>query len=221
MSERTARGWGPATMRWSTWSGESSADFSAAFHASSPSGTYFVSPNRSSHAFERGSPGSRQRSMNSSVVVPTPRSSASTGPSSSEPTRIAAAASPPADSSALVGRPLRSSELTTSTDGPPINAASSAPFAERTAPPKSYAGTVRSSRSTACMVVALVLSRYAGDAVANASAPGSTPPADASASRAASTPIVVVSSSYDATARVPLPPPLPKVAPIWVRSSRQ
>ncbi len=71
------------------------------------------------------------------------------------------------------------------------------------------------------MVVALVLSRYAGDAVANARAPGSTPPADASARRAASTPIVVVSSSYDATARVPLPPPVPNVAPIWVRSSRQ
>ena len=53
-----------------TWSAESSAAFSAAFHACSASGTYFVSPKRSSHTFERRSPGVRQRSMNSSVALP-------------------------------------------------------------------------------------------------------------------------------------------------------
>ena len=39
--------------------------------------------------------------------------------------------------------------------------------------------------------------------------------------RAASTPIVVVSSSYDATERVPLPPPLPNVFAISARCRRQ
>jgi hypothetical protein len=45
---------------------------------------------------------------------------------------------------------------------------------------------------------------------------------DASAARAASTPIVVVFSSYDATARVPFAPPaVPSAAPIAPRSRRQ
>jgi hypothetical protein len=41
------------------------------------------------------------------------------------------------------------------------------------------------------------------------------------AMRAASTPIDVVSSSYDATERVPLPPPLPSVDVMALRCSRQ
>ncbi len=41
------------------------------------------------------------------------------------------------------------------------------------------------------------------------------------ASRAASTPIEVESSSYDATARVPFPPPDPSAAPIAARCRRQ
>ncbi len=54
------------------------------------------------------------------------------------------------------------------------------------------------------MAVAFVFSRYAGLAVANHSASGSAPfDALRSASRAASMPIVVVSSSYAATDRVP------------------
>ena len=50
---RTARACMPVTMSRSTWSGESSAAFSAAFHACSTSGPYFTSPKRSSHARER------------------------------------------------------------------------------------------------------------------------------------------------------------------------
>ena len=49
-------------------------------------------------------------------------------------------------------------------------------------------------------------------------------PADAAprnASRAASTPRVVVSSSCDATARVPLPPPLPMKAAMSARERRR
>ena len=42
-----------------------------------------------------------------------------------------------------------------------------------------------------------------------------------SASRAASTPSVVVSSSWEATARVPLPPPLPMKAAISALASRR
>ena len=63
------------------------------------------------------------------------------------------------------------------------------------------------------MAVAFVLSRYAGCDVANHSDSGVEPTAPRNANLAASTPRVVVSSSCDATARVPLPPPLPmKVA---------
>ena len=70
--------------------------------------------------------------------------------------------------------------------------------------------------------MALVLSRYAGSVVANASKPGSAPSgAWRSATRAASTPIDVVSSSYDATERVPWPPPLPSVDVMALRGSRQ
>ena len=68
MSDRTARACEPVTITRSTCSGFSSAAFNAAFHACSPSGTYFVSPKRSSQTFERRSPGWRHRSMNSSVA---------------------------------------------------------------------------------------------------------------------------------------------------------
>ncbi len=77
-----------------------------------------------------------------------------------------------------------------------VSAVRSAPTPDRNAPPKSNADTSVSSRSAACNVDALFLSRYAGDAVENQSAPGAVPAgALRSASRAASTPIVVVSSS--------------------------
>ena len=69
---------------------------------------------------------------------------------------------------------------------------------------------------------ALFLSRYAGLAVENHSALGAVPSgADFRARRAASTARVVVSSSYEATDRVPLPPPDPKVLAISLRSSRR
>src|SRR6185312_13003664 len=48
-----------------------------------------------------------------------------------------------------------------------------------------------------------------------------TTPVDARQARPASTAIVVESSSYDATAREPLPPPVPATGAIWVRSSRR
>ena len=107
----------------------------------------------------------------------------------------AAAASPPDDSSPLVGWPSRMSALTTSTGWPGRSAARNAPTLDRIAPPKSNAATSESRRSAAWIAVAFVLSRYAGAAVANVSARGSAPGALFSASRAASTPIVVVSSS--------------------------
>ena len=56
--------------------------------------------------------------------------------------------------------------------------------------------------------------------VAKVSESGCTPFADRNASRPASTPMVVVSSSYDATDRVPLPPALAMTSPIAARWSR-
>ena len=55
----------------------------------------------------------------------------------------------------------------------------------------------------------------------NHSASGVTPEAVRRASRAASTPSVVVSSSWDATALDPLPPPLPMKAAMSARASRR
>jgi hypothetical protein len=65
------------------------------------------------------------------------------------------------------------------------------------------------------MAVALVLSAYAGVVDENHRASAGPRP------RAASTPIVVVSSSYDATVRVPRPPPTPVTAVIVDRSRRR
>jgi hypothetical protein len=79
------------------------------------------------------------------------------GPSS--PTRMAAPASPPMDSSPLVARPLRVSAETTRTAPALVSAAWSAPAPERNAPPKSNAGTALGSRRAAWRTVALVLSR--------------------------------------------------------------
>jgi len=56
--------------------------------------------------------------------------------------------------------------------------------------------------------------------VAKNSIEGVTPGAPLSAARPASTPIVVVSSSKDATARLPRPPPEPSVAVIFERWRR-
>ena len=81
------------------------------------------------------------------------------GPAESGPTRIAAAASPPADSSALVGRPSRMSAVTTSVGVVVCSAVPSAATPDRMAPPKSAATTSVSSRSAAWIVVAFVLSR--------------------------------------------------------------
>src|SRR5438105_3911585 len=92
--------------------------------------------------------------------------------------------------------------------------------AERTEPTMSYAPLDDGRSSAAWMAVAFVLSRYAGAVVAK-STDGSTPGAERSAMRAASTPIDVVSSSYDATARVPRPPPAPRAPVIAARWSRQ
>ncbi len=83
---------------------------------------------------------------------------------------------------------------------------------ERSAPPKSKAPTSPGSRNAAAPAVALVLSRYAGCEVANHNESGVRPTAPRRASLAASTPSVVVSSSCEATARAPVPPPLPMKA---------
>ncbi len=147
--------------------------------------------------------------------------SAMTVPSVSLPTRSAAAASPLPASSALPGNPVRTSDVTTSAAAVLLSARPIAPSAERTDPLRSSAGISRSRRSAAWTVVAFVLSRYAGATVENSSISGFAFGTARSASRAASTPIVVVSSSYEATVRVPLPPPLPTTLAISVRSSRR
>ena len=54
-------------------------------------------------------------------------------------------------------------------------------------------------------------------AVENQMASGAAPGAERRASRAASTPMVVVSSSWEATDRVPLPPPAPNT---WATAAR-
>ena len=85
----------------------------------------------------------------------------------------------PADSSGLVGRPVRRSEVTTSVVPAPSSATRSAPTPERTAPPRSSAAQSESRRSAAWIAVALVLSRYAGSAVENQSSSTCTPGAGA------------------------------------------
>jgi len=158
-SDRVARAWALVTMTRSTSAGVSSACLSASLHARSPSATYLVSPKRSSHTFERTSPGARQRSRNSAVIDAAPMCSASSGADASSPTSSAAAPSPPEASSAPPGKPVRMSAATTSTVSFPARAIRSAPTAERCAPPRSRAATSSSRRNAAWMAVALVLSR--------------------------------------------------------------
>ena len=93
---------------------------------------------------------------------------------------------------------------------------------DRTEPTTSYAATDGSRPSAAWIAVAFVLSRYAGSAVANSRSCGVCSAGRfASALRAASTPIVVVSSSYEATARVPGTGGVPSASAIAARSSRR
>ncbi len=93
------------------------------------------------------------------MALTRPISEASTGRSSSpDPTSRAAAASPPAASSALPGRPVRRSEATTSWVPVEASAASNAATDERTEPVRSKAGTERASRAAAWIAVALVRS---------------------------------------------------------------
>src|SRR3954447_21228604 len=92
----------------------------------------------------------------------------------------------------------------------------------RTEEPTSNAGSTVSNPSAACTAVAFVLSRYGGDDVVNSTPADFTPSGAARiADRPASTAIDVVSSSYDATARVPLPPPDASAAPMADRCKRQ
>ena len=219
LTTRAARGWTPVTITRSTPSGPSPADFKASATACSARGTYACSPKRSSHSREWSSPGLRQRSRNSSVATPRPSDSRSAGPSGAN--RKATAPSPPPLSSAPPGRPVRISERTTSVGTAADVAATSAPDPELTDPIMSKAEAPESRSRAAWMAVALVLSRYAGSDVANSTWPTSTPSgAAARHARAASTPIVVVSSSYEATARVP-DPNVPRASPMRPRSSRQ
>ena len=70
------------------------------------------------------------------------------------------------------------------------------------------------------MAVALVLSRYAGATVENQRASGAGVP-PAKAVRVASTPMVVVSSSNEATERCPRPAVVPVTSAIEARFRRQ
>ncbi len=131
-----------------------------------------------------------------------------TGPADSSPTRTAVPASPPADSSGELAGPVRISAAVTSTDdSPERSAARKAPIPERTAEPASNTAVAAGSRSAAWMIVALVFSAYVGFDVANQRVSGTASGAAFSVSRPASTASVVVSSSYEATVRVPVPRP--------------
>ena len=92
-------------MTRSTFSGLSSADLSASRQALSPRATYFVSPKRSSHTFERASPGVRQRSTNSSVAAARPMCSARRAPSSPSPDEEGGGAVPSGRFVAAAGQP--------------------------------------------------------------------------------------------------------------------
>ncbi len=132
-TERTARVCGPVTITWSSASGVISASLQASANAACASGTYACSPKRSSHTCDATSPGSRHRSRNSSVDAPRPTTCVC---SAGEPCAMtkATAPSPPSRSSALPGRPVRTSAQTTSTgsvDRPP---ACIAPMPERVEP---------------------------------------------------------------------------------------
>ena len=118
-----------------------------------------------------------------------------TGPADSSPTRIAAPASPPADSSGEFAGPVRMSAAVTRTAGSDDRrAARSAPTPDRTAEPLSKAAVAAGSRSAAWITVAFVFSAYVGVDVANHSVSGSTV-VPFRARRPASTARVVVSSS--------------------------
>ncbi len=177
-----------------------------------------TSANLSSQLFVRSSPGARHRSTNSAVTLAEPRNSARTP--SPLPNTNAAPASPDAASSTLPGSPLRTSALTTSAASQPRAASTSPPTAERGDNPRSNTDVVGARRNAAWTRVPLVLSAYAGLVVANSSWSGTAGALD-SAARPASTASVTGSSSKLATVRVPVPPPCPTNAPIWLRSSRQ
>ena len=154
------------------------------------------------------------------MTLAEPRSSATSGPAASSPTTNAAAASPPAASSPLPGNPVRTSAATTSELPGPARPSNSPPTADRTDAPRSNAGTDAPRRNAAWIAVAFVLSAYAGKLVANSNCDGSRS-RSRDASRAASTAMVVESSSNEATVRVPFPPPWPTKGAICARSSRR
>ena len=87
------------------------------------------------------------------------------------------------------------SASTASVGRPASIAARSAPAADRIEPSMSNAMADSSRASAAWIAVALVLSRYAGSAVAKYTAAGASRGAPRRAARAASTPMEVVSSS--------------------------
>ena len=115
---------------------------------------------------------------------------------------------------------MRTSLSTASAGARASRAARIAPTAARTEPATSTANAEAGRSSAAWIAVALVLSRYAGAEVAKYNACGAID-SPRSAARPASTPSEVVSSSYDATARVPEPAGTPSASAIALRSSRQ
>ena len=105
----TARAWRPETMAWSTSFSVTPADLRASAKASRAKGTYISSPKRSSQTCESASPGTRQRSRNSSLAAPRPMSSAT---ASGAPQRKATPPSPLSRSSDPPARPVRRSDTT-------------------------------------------------------------------------------------------------------------
>ena len=124
----------PAMATWSTWSAASPAVFSASSHAAcaerARSGSRRSAPPTPSSGRR---PGVRQRSRNSSVAQPPPRSSASSGPSPSSPTSERGGA---VAAGGLVGAAGQAgAEVGARPRGGrrrPLSAARSAPTAERT-----------------------------------------------------------------------------------------
>ena len=184
-----------------------------AFHACSTSGAYVTSPNFSSHDATAAEPGVRQRSMNSSVALAAPRNSAMTG-SSSPPTsmrgravaalRFVGARRQPAPH---VGRDDEHRAAVVERGAQRADTR-----AQRAAEVERGDVAVEPQRGVHRRRVVLVEVRRVGRREPQRRSASTA--VLRSARRAASTPIVVVSSSYPATARVPLPPPDPNVAAI-------
>ncbi len=223
MTAPAARSWVLVTTRWSIWSAREAGVLQRGFpRLDSEAGvaglTEPLLPHLRPDVARRAPPIEELLGRR----LPRRRTRRAPGRRSSSPTSSAAAPSPPVASSGPPGSPIRVSAVTTRLAPSLPSAARSAPSPERTEPTTSYAAA-RRDRGAAPRAPSSRWSCRGRPARPSRTTPiAPRPPARrGTARRAASTPIVVVSSSYDATVRVPLPPPPPATAAIVVRSRRR